>query len=84
MCFGVSGIAGMEDEELGVGLPAGSTIDLERSRFPLVRNFGSFGPWLELVGDDGEGDVRDDLPDIVVVVVDGRRRECAGAAGAAR
>ena len=84
LCFGVSGMTGLEDEELGVGLPVGSTIDLERSRFPLVRNFGSFGPWLELVGDDGEGDVRDDLPDIVVVVVDGRRRVCAGAAGAAR
>lgn len=71
LCFGVSGITGLE-EELGVGLPAGSTMDFDRSRLALERNLGSFGPWLALVGDDGEGDVRDGLFDIGVVVVRGR------------
>ena len=77
LCFGVSGMTGLEDEELGVGLPVGSTIDLERSRLALERNLGSLGPWLEPVGDDGEGDVRDGLADIVVVV-DGKRRVVCG------
>ena len=73
LCFGVSGRAGLEEEELGVGLPAGSTIDLDLSRL-VLRNLGSLGPWLEVVGDEGEGDARDGLVDIVVVVVDGKRR----------
>lgn len=67
MCFGVSGTIGLEDEELGVGLPEGSTMDLERSRDCFWRNLGSLEPWFEVVGDDGEGDVRDGLLDIVVV-----------------
>ena len=65
LCFGVSGMGG-EDEVLGVGLPEGSTMDFERSRLALEKSLGSLGPELELVGDDGEGDARDDLPDIVV------------------
>ncbi len=77
LCFGVSGSAGLEDEELGVGLPAGSTIDLDLSRFALDRNLGSLETWLEPVGDDGEGDVRDGLADIVVVG-DGKRRDVCG------
>lgn len=47
-------------------------MDFDRSRLALERNLGSFGPWLALVGDDGEGDVRDGLFDIGVVVVGGR------------
>ena len=53
-----------------MGLPEGSTNDFERSRLALERNLESLGPELELVGEDGEGDARDDLLDIVV---DGRR-----------
>ena len=72
LCFGVSGMVGLEEEELGVGLPEGSTNDFERSRLALERNLESFGPGAELVGDDGAGDARDGLPDIVV---DGRGSE---------
>ena len=43
LCFGVSGGAGLEEEELGVGLPAGSSMDLDLSRL-VLRNLGSFGP----------------------------------------
>lgn len=42
-------------------------MDLERSRDCFWRNLGSLEPWFEVVGDDGEGDVRDGLLDIVVV-----------------
>ena len=65
LCFGVSGTTGEDEDEEGVGLPAGSTIDLERSRLAL-RNLGSLGPELELVGEAGAGDERDDFADIVV------------------
>lgn len=72
--LGVSGRGGLSDEELAilVALAVGSTIDFDRSRDVLERNLGSFEPWLfEVVGEDGEGDKRDDLLDMVVDGEDG-------------
>lgn len=43
LCFGVSGGTGLDEEELGVGLPEVSSMDLDLSRL-VLRNLGSLGP----------------------------------------